>query len=550
MRTSAAFIVATLSWTTAVEGITYNTWKSQVFTVTEAQNALVSGDLADPDKDGVSNLLEYAMNGDPKTASPALMPRPVRAADGKLSMSFTRRREAPDLEYMVEVSNDLTTWGGGFSRVWTTDAVASASEMIMGVPQIIADQVVATSQLAPGANGRQFMRLRVVRSPHATLLNELTAGGKSPSTMLNGCLVPQGSYAGYISKYIYPPLTADRLLNAPANWYLASVGLYHFVETHPALVKAHLQRYLAYKLTDGTHRIKDPDIFSDNTQGIYPPWTLFQDQVADSDDAYAGTLLRLAAKYQRLYPADTWFADNKQALKDIAYFNIVTETKSREVDKVFVKVTDELPTFNGLVRNYQLATSSVNVGYLMDNVQAWAGLHEFADALERVEGNSNDVIYYRGWRDSILSAIYRILWDEENQAWRADDTAPLDEIANKYVLKPAGTAPFYSALHCQLFPEIHGMPDVSGSTVETQHKYNLAWKWVVGHMPPWEQSAAWPLADPFSHLEIAVVGAWKGESAQVSQFLGMARGRWLPGGTVVNGTVSEQIGFWQLLVGH
>lgn len=186
----------------------------------------------------------------------------------------------------------------------------------------------------------------------------------------------------------------------------------------------------------------------------------------------------------------------------------------------------------------------------MDNVQAWSGLHEFADALERVEGNSNDVIYYRGWRDSILSAIYRILWDEENQAWRADDTAPPTGPANKLVLKPAGTAPFYSALHCQLFPEIHGMPDVSGSTVETQRRYNLAWKWVVDHMPQWQQSAAWPLADPFSHLEIAVVGAWKGESAQVSQFLTMARGRWLPGGTVVNGTVSEQIGFWQLLVGH
>ena len=186
----------------------------------------------------------------------------------------------------------------------------------------------------------------------------------------------------------------------------------------------------------------------------------------------------------------------------------------------------------------------------MDNVQAWAGLNEFADALEMVEGNSADVIYFRNWRDSILSAIHRILWDDANQAWRADDTTPFNEAANKYVLKSAEGSPFYSPVHCQLFPELHGMPDVSGNTQETQRKYNMAWKWVVTHMPNWTLDASWPLGDQFSHLEIAVIAAKHGEKQKVDDFLNMARGRWLPGGTVTRGTVLEQIGYWQALVGH
>jgi hypothetical protein len=81
----------------------------------------------------------------------------------------------------------------------------------------------------------------------------------------------------------------------------------------------------------------------------------------------------------------------------------------------------------------------------------------------------------------------------------------------------------------------------------------MAWKWVIDHMPNWTESEAWPSGvndDKFSHLEIAVVAAMHGEKQMVEDFLNMARGRWLPGGTFPNGTVSEQIGYWQLLVGH
>lgn len=548
MKAFVPMIFAALSAASTAQGITYEAWQASFFTAGEAANPLVGGDLADPDQDGFNNLLEYALKGDPKTANTALMPTASKAANEAGALHYTRRREALDLDYIVEVSNDLVSWHSGFANVWTTDAVPSATETANGVALVIADQVTATSQLA--ASGKQFMRLKVIRSPRAGIKAAITADGNNPTAMLTGCAIPQGSYTGYLSNYIFDPVVSNRLGNAPANWYLANVALYHFVETQPTLVKAHINRYLAYKLTDGTHRIKDPDIYSDNTAYAENFWKLFMDVNADSDDAYAGTVLRLAAKYHRLNPSDPWFSDNKQAFKDIAYYNIVTQTKSRDEDKVFIKATDAEKTFNGLVRNYQLVSSSANVGYLMDNVQAWAGLNEFADALEMVEGNSADVVYFRAWRDSILAAIHRILWDDVNQAWRADDTAPYDEDANKYVLQSAKGSPFYAYVHCQLFPELHGLPDVNGNTQETQRKYNMAWKWVITHMPNWTLDASWPLADQFSHLEIAVIAAKHGEKQKVEDFLTMARGRWLPGGTVTRGTVLEQIGYWQLLVGH
>ncbi len=155
MKTSASLIIAALFSATAAQGTTYDTWKSQVFTVGEAANPLVTADLADPDKDGFNNLLEYAMNGDPKMANAALLPVGGRAAaGGALTLQYKRRREALDLDYVVEVSSDLVTWSGGFANVWTTDVVPSDSITVSGVSQVVADAVTATSQTAVGNGDR------------------------------------------------------------------------------------------------------------------------------------------------------------------------------------------------------------------------------------------------------------------------------------------------------------------------------------------------------------------------------------------------------------
>ena len=567
MKISASLITAALFSATAAHGITYDTWKSQVFTVSEGADPLVSGDLADPDKDSFNNLLEYAMNGDPKIASPTLMPTASKAAGGAVSLLYTRRREALDLDYIVEVSNDMVNWSSGFANVWTTNAVPNASVTVSGVSQVAADQVTATSQLA--STGKQFMRVKVIRSPRSGIKATLQSGGLDPLSMLTNSVVPSGPYAGAVTQF---PVMGTSSPNYVVQWYFAAQAMVQLAETHPAMAKALVEAYLRNLDTGDSplkYRIHDVDLWT----GLWgqPPWSLWGRIFSDSDDAYAGAILLLAGKLKRLHPADDWLnngtlpggASIRAMLKAVAYKNTTTQAK----DLTVREYAGGPEIANRTIRAYQGGNSNVSdegfgkminnqvvlqitgyeAGLFMDNVQVWAGLNEFTTALEMIEGAaSDDVIYYKGWRKQQLETIHAVFWDTQRDAWRINDDAPGG------ILNGAESSPFYAALLCQLYPQHYGMP-YPGNTAETQRRYNMAWKWVVDHMPNWTQSVAWPSGvndDKYSHVEIAIIAAQMGETQKVSDFLNMARARWLPGGTVANGTVSEQIGFWHLLVGH
>jgi sugar lactone lactonase YvrE len=106
-----------------------------------------AADRADPDQDGLPNLLEYALNLPPNAASRATAA--VQAASGSLEYTYTRGTAAYNggTTFQVEWSDDLTTW-------FTTGVVES----------LISDdgthqQIKAT--LPAGSAGRRFVRLRV-----------------------------------------------------------------------------------------------------------------------------------------------------------------------------------------------------------------------------------------------------------------------------------------------------------------------------------------------------------------------------------------------------
>lgn len=84
------------------------TWRSTQFGAS-ASDPLLSGDLADPDHDGLSNLVEYALNSDPWASVPGHQPTP-RTGGGALKLTYRLNPAATDITVVLESSPDLTNW--------------------------------------------------------------------------------------------------------------------------------------------------------------------------------------------------------------------------------------------------------------------------------------------------------------------------------------------------------------------------------------------------------------------------------------------------------
>jgi hypothetical protein len=85
-----------------------NAWLSNYFNATQRADPSIAGDLADPDRDGLVNLLEYAFAFDPEKDSSKLLPKLVKNG-ANATLSFPVPRTAT-LDYRVEASTDLATW--------------------------------------------------------------------------------------------------------------------------------------------------------------------------------------------------------------------------------------------------------------------------------------------------------------------------------------------------------------------------------------------------------------------------------------------------------
>jgi uncharacterized delta-60 repeat protein len=123
-------------------------WREGAFTAGERANVAVSGPNADPDRDGLPNLLEYALGLAPKTASTTGLPA-VAVSATEWTYTYTRPADRSDVTYVVERSTSLTSWTTAdvTHELVSTDAVAGTQTWRARVP------------LSAGANA--FFRLKV-----------------------------------------------------------------------------------------------------------------------------------------------------------------------------------------------------------------------------------------------------------------------------------------------------------------------------------------------------------------------------------------------------
>ena len=96
--------------------MTYALWQQREFNEGEQNDASISGENADPDVDGWSNLFEFAMGSSPTNAGS--LPIDVSGsietlADQRyLVLSYTRTAGSRGVSFAADLSEDLETWNG------------------------------------------------------------------------------------------------------------------------------------------------------------------------------------------------------------------------------------------------------------------------------------------------------------------------------------------------------------------------------------------------------------------------------------------------------
>ncbi|MBI3879981.1 MAG: hypothetical protein HY301_07935 [Verrucomicrobia bacterium] len=138
-------------------------WRALKFAGNET-NAAIAGDFADPDGDGVPNLLEYLLGTDPNAAASAGRPGLGSANESGsnfLTLTFSFDTNQTDVTATVLVSPDVTNWFAGsvYSASNSVPNTAFTTQVSRsgGNPQtiVVRDNVPVESAV------RQFMKLQV-----------------------------------------------------------------------------------------------------------------------------------------------------------------------------------------------------------------------------------------------------------------------------------------------------------------------------------------------------------------------------------------------------
>ncbi|MEK0450986.1 MAG: hypothetical protein RL088_3254 [Verrucomicrobiota bacterium] len=137
--------------------LNYTSWKNLSFDPADAADNSISGLTADPDLDGIPNLIEYGLGGNPLFNDRALLLlQPTISNSGGtdyLTYQYRTNAGASDATITPQVSSNLTNWFSGAGNVIT-----------LGGPSLRNDgiNIFLVRDTVPAANGNRYIRLQVV----------------------------------------------------------------------------------------------------------------------------------------------------------------------------------------------------------------------------------------------------------------------------------------------------------------------------------------------------------------------------------------------------
>ncbi len=115
--------------------------------------------LSDPDNDGLPNLVEWALNGDPTVNSTAQ--QPVGSLQSNhLTIAFTRNLSST-ATCIVEVSNDILTWTPGSTYGPSSSTLTTAATTDITPAASPPGYTVVRDNLQQALGARRFIRVRV-----------------------------------------------------------------------------------------------------------------------------------------------------------------------------------------------------------------------------------------------------------------------------------------------------------------------------------------------------------------------------------------------------
>jgi hypothetical protein len=134
----------------------YAAWAANAFTAGTAAGDRLAA--ADPDKDGITNLMEYALNTNPSAASAGPAPETTTVGAEKfLQIRWTRPNDRTDITTSGQVSSELTpalNWVTGAGNVTTTITPAGAGQ----------EEVIIRAVQPIGTGARRFIRAMVTQA--------------------------------------------------------------------------------------------------------------------------------------------------------------------------------------------------------------------------------------------------------------------------------------------------------------------------------------------------------------------------------------------------